>query len=184
EVAEALARRLAPAPPERRAARVTMPTVWGIGSRDAVTLGQLGVLRHHTIIKAPNGDVPETEPAPMTIAQLVPGPQAVSASQAGHRFAEGIGRLIRNRAPASLFACGGETASAVLARLDVTLLEIVGEILPGVPVSRALDGLPGLDVMTKSGGFGAEDTLQRLADLAETAGRSRPCPAEGPAAIG
>jgi GntR family transcriptional regulator/MocR family aminotransferase len=42
------------------------------------------------------------------------------------------------------------------------LLELTGEVLPGMPRARLLDGgLPGLPIVTKAGGFGPRDALTR-----------------------
>ena len=68
---------------------------------------------------------------------------------------------MRRHQPDSLFVCGGETAHAILRELQINHLNLLGEILPGVPLARTLDRQ--LTVVTKSGGFGDPDTLQRLA---------------------
>ena len=61
--------------------------------------------------------------------------------------------------PGSLLVLsGGATAQVILERLGIDVLELVGEALPGLPLARA----NGLTFVTKSGGFGSEDTLERL----------------------
>ena len=73
----------------------------------------------------------------------------------------------------TLIACGGETAAAILTQLGVDQAEVLGLALPGVAVVQAaLPGLRNLMVVTKSGGFGAADTLAQLVDLVDT----RPAP--------
>lgn len=43
-------------------------------------------------------------------------------------------------------------------QLGISVLELLGEALPGLPIARA----GGLTVVTKSGGFGDPDTLSTL----------------------
>jgi uncharacterized protein YgbK (DUF1537 family) len=47
----------------------------------------------------------------------------------------------------------------VLDELGITVLPLVGEALPGMPVCRVGDQF----IVTKSGGFGAPDAFVRLA---------------------
>ncbi len=62
----------------------------------------------------------------------------------------------------ALFLTGGETAARVLAGLGAHSLELLGELLPRVPVGRLLDGpRAGLVVALKSGSFGAPDAIAR-----------------------
>jgi uncharacterized protein YgbK (DUF1537 family) len=73
---------------------------------------------------------------------------------------------LRSLAPstACLVLTGGETAAAVLAATGLGVLQVVGEVLPGIPLCKACgrDDLP--LIVTKSGGFGAPDALSLLAD--------------------
>lgn len=60
---------------------------------------------------------------------------------------------------AALVATGGETARAMLSATGVDALELLDEIEPGLPVSRAHGGhAPG--VVTKAGAFGSDDALR------------------------
>jgi uncharacterized protein YgbK (DUF1537 family)/phosphoglycolate phosphatase-like HAD superfamily hydrolase len=74
-----------------------------------------------------------------------------------------------------LLLTGGATAAAVLGRLGVEALEVLGEALPGVPVARARPD--GRLVATKAGGFGGPEALAvargALAACAEPGGRPR-----------
>jgi uncharacterized protein YgbK (DUF1537 family) len=58
-----------------------------------------------------------------------------------------------------LVLTGGDTASAVLRSLGVGRLQLTGELEPGVPQAIAWPG--GHMVVTKAGGFGADDALLR-----------------------
>jgi D-threonate/D-erythronate kinase len=67
--------------------------------------------------------------------------------------------------PAALFLCGGDTAALVCRALDVRAIELHREFAPGIPLG-ILHGGPfdGVAVITKSGGFGAADSLVHIAD--------------------
>lgn len=58
----------------------------------------------------------------------------------------------------ALFLTGGATARAVLDTMKITSLQVIGELEPGVPISRASNGLV---IVTKAGGFGDAATLER-----------------------
>jgi uncharacterized protein YgbK (DUF1537 family) len=60
---------------------------------------------------------------------------------------------------------GGDTALSVLTRLKVKEVEIEGEVLKGIGIGRVKGGKwRGLRLVTKAGGFGAEDTLERIVE--------------------
>ncbi len=55
---------------------------------------------------------------------------------------------------------GGDTAMAVLTILGTQILQLGGEMLPGIPLAWAVDGpLNGLRLVTKAGGFGPPEAL-------------------------
>ncbi|PTW63202.1 uncharacterized protein YgbK (DUF1537 family) [Breoghania corrubedonensis] len=161
-LAEAIARKLVPLPPARHRPVLAAPVLAAIGSRDPVTLRQIAALDMDAIVIAPNGAVSKVEVQPLVIVRLTEGKEAIAPREAEKRFSGDICALVEELKPATLFACGGESAAAILRRLGVGLLELKGEALPGIPVSRALDGPVGLVVVTKSGGFGEPDALVRL----------------------
>jgi len=138
------------------------PVCFLVGSTDPITLAQVAALRaarsdlHH--IAAPGGDVPEGEaPARHSLIQAVPGaaetrPERVAAALAS-------GALPHLRAARSMLLTGGATAEAALDSLEIALLIVDGEALPGMALCRAGAQV----VVTKSGGFGAPDAFVRLA---------------------
>ena len=75
---------------------------------------------------------------------------------------------------AALVLSGGDTAAMVCDALAVETIELGGELLPGIP-SGWLRGGPadGLTVATKSGGFGQEDALLRIAQLLQSEIRTK-----------
>lgn len=72
-------------------------------------------------------------------------------------LAEMIAR--RQEPMGGLVLTGGETARAVLSRLGIAALQVVGEVETGVPVLVAESS--GLTVITKAGDFGDRETLLR-----------------------
>ncbi|WP_319773402.1 four-carbon acid sugar kinase family protein [Breoghania sp.] len=160
-LAQAVARRFAKTPLQPEIATLPAPALFAIGSRDPVTVAQMTDLDG---LAAPNGHVPETaetgeEPE---IIQMTAGHETIDSVAAGTAFAAGIAARLQRRPPRALLACGGETAAAIAHRIGCGLVEVDGEVLPGLPVSRMLDGMPGLTFITKSGGFGEADTLVKL----------------------
>ncbi len=142
-----------------------------IGSRDPVTLAQIEALTGAAVATAPDGhlptDVADRLRGPLVLLRLTGSGDDPAA---GRRFATGTAALVDALAPKVLFACGGETADALLDALDIDSLTLGGEMAPGMPWGRA-DGRD-LAVITKSGGFGAADLLARLAAAVHP-----PCPA-------
>lgn len=62
-----------------------------------------------------------------------------------------------------IMVIGGDTLSAVLAASKAETMACLGEIAPGLPVSRILGGqFDGVEVVTKSGGFGDAALLERM----------------------
>lgn len=62
--------------------------------------------------------------------------------------------------PAFLVMTGGETAGAVCRALAVSVLQVLGEIAPGIPNGRLSGGpLSGASFVTKAGAFGRPDAL-------------------------
>ena len=69
-----------------------------------------------------------------------------------------------------LVLTGGDIALSVMRALKINTLELGAEVLPGIPMGWAVDGvLPGLPLITKAGGFGDSTALttavQALKDL-------------------
>ena len=76
-----------------------------------------------------------------------------------------IRTLLNRPKPAALFITGGDTATMVLSALGATAITLRGEIVRGVPWGVIEGGIMDqVPVVTKSGGFGAPDTLVRVAE--------------------
>jgi uncharacterized protein YgbK (DUF1537 family) len=170
-LAGAVARWLAPGAAPAARARIAAPVLLAIGSHDPITLAQVEFLAGRggvTLEHAPDGVCPPSETgAGSRLVRLVAVQGRVfDARTAGPRFAREIAARVREGWIRTLFACGGETADAVLGALGEGVLRIEGELLPGVPVSTILGGAGELRFVTKSGGFGGVDALWRVAEAA------------------
>ena len=79
------------------------------------------------------------------------------------KFIAGFGqRAAQQLQPGSfdtLIVFGGDTACSILQALDITTVEPLGEVVPGVPVSLLPNGLT---LVTKAGGFGSPEILLQL----------------------
>lgn len=94
---------------------------------------------------------------------------AAPATGAGVRIAAALGdaaaRTVREVGVDNLILNGGDTALAACQRLEVGGLRLIGEALPGVPCARPLaPALREMLLLSKSGGFGSEETLHRASE--------------------
>jgi len=162
-LAEAMARAMAPAANKPDTGLRNTRAYVIVGSTDPITLAQLQRLRAAApdlaYIAAPNGIAPSELPpnSRLTVIQATPGAIPADGRSVATALAETLARL----APPSgslLVLSGGATAQVILSRLGIEVLDLIGEALPGLPLAKA----DGLTIVTKSGGFGDEETLTRL----------------------
>jgi uncharacterized protein YgbK (DUF1537 family) len=74
--------------------------------------------------------------------------------------ANGVFELLSTTPVSGLLIVGGETAQAVFRALRASGLALAGEVAPGVPYGRLLDGpFAGLLTATKAGGFGSDHVI-------------------------
>jgi uncharacterized protein YgbK (DUF1537 family) len=92
-------------------------------------------------------------------------PPGLDRPGASARIAAAIGELTRCiPMPRSVLVAGGETLRALCVALETDHLELVGQLMPGVPVSRMVGGSwDGAEVISKSGAFGHSSLLQEMA---------------------
>ena len=93
-----------------------------------------------------------------------PGDLHTVARPAGQRVLRSLAAIVRELLSATpvsgLVLVGGDTAGAILRALHGSGLMLVGEVAPGLPYGRLLDGpFAGLPVATKAGGFGGDTAL-------------------------
>lgn len=163
-LAAALAEKLA-GPPLPLAHAPARPLLLAIGSRDPITLAQIARLANHPELchlRAPNGVLPAATASAIVLAQLTPGTMALDSQTVTPHFARGLATLVDTTEPATLFACGGETADSLLAQLGVGGLALAGEILPGMPLATIHLAGRTMTFISKSGGFGTPDALLDL----------------------
>lgn len=93
-------------------------------------------------------------------------PTGMDPSTAAARINQAIHQVVPQLAvPATHIASGGETLLSVVAASDASHLDVLGDFLPGIPVSRIRGGLwAGVRVISKSGAFGDAETLVRMAN--------------------
>lgn len=161
-MAEAIARRLSSKPDFVSKLNIQTPALLAIGSRDPITIAQLDFLTNEPVVCAINGKLPNIPLCDITLVRMTSGAKAVTAQVAGDAFAKGISDLVLNNNISTLFVCGGETAHAVLKRLEIKIIQVIGEVLPGVPVAHSINCPKELTIITKSGGFGEPDLLENL----------------------
>lgn len=162
-LAEAMAVQMAPEGRAPGPTFVARRVIAIIGSADPITREQVETLRRGmpdlAYIAAPCGEAPATLPSSsaLTVVQAVQGAVPVDALTVAGRLGEALERLAPEP-ETLLMITGGATAQAVLARIGIGVLEVIGEALPGLPIARA----DGFTIITKSGGFGGPDTMLRL----------------------
>lgn len=101
------------------------------------------------------------------------GMAVVSPEEIVRNLARTARFVVQNWAPRSLLLSGGDTAQAVLDRLEVSGIRLLQELLPGVVVGMVQGGpLAGLLVLTKAGALGDDDVLIRI--LEAVAGSPNP----------
>lgn len=108
------------------------------------------------------------ERADIDAAQKAGVARGMSPGQVAARIAEALGSVAvaaLDEAPmVGVVVTGGDTAQAMLDLLQADGIDLVSEVLPGIPFGRIHGGQrPGLQIVTKAGGFGGPDALLRAA---------------------
>ncbi len=70
--------------------------------------------------------------------------------------------IVRNSPVRNLILTGGDIVLGVCSALGIQYLNIIDELLPGIPLSMANSNNINLKVISKAGGFGDKDTLLKL----------------------
>lgn len=141
------------------------PLLVAIGSRDPITLTQVDAVHDvMPVLAAPNGVIAQDRTAldRALLIQMTQGEGLLNSQAASERFSATLAAQAARLRPATIFAAGGETADGLLGAFGVGVLEVAGEFLPGIPLSRFRLGGQRITLITKSGGFGPPDTLQLL----------------------
>ncbi len=160
-----LGRRAAPLIPD-----LPSPLLVAVGSHDPITLEQVDVALSGTAfthIVSRDGELGFVIGGP-TLAQAIVSRNG-SFGAAMVRFGKSVAGLLRSGGFGTVMLTGGETAQSVLGELGITCLDVLGEVLPGIPVSRATLGDRGLTILTKSGGFGTPQDILQVAAISQGA---------------
>ncbi|ABR46461.1 type III effector Hrp-dependent outers [Alkaliphilus metalliredigens QYMF] len=68
----------------------------------------------------------------------------------------------------TIVSSGGDTSQKLLDALNAKGIHLESEILSGIPVGRVIDGIAdGMTIVTKSGGFGDQDSLIKVIEYLE-----------------
>lgn len=150
--------------------RVTGTIVFAVGSRAARSAEQVDRLADEpetAVLRAPNGRLqPAGIPAARNLVLKATADDAGNEGDAG-RVAADMAKhaieIVRHAGAEALVATGGDTAIAILAASDNPALQVLGDLMPGIPYARInLGGAP-LWLVTKAGGFGNPDTFRDVA---------------------
>ena len=157
-----------PAPSGRQ--HVTGTIVFAVGSRAQRSAEQVEALAAEPgtkVLRVPNGRLQCTEiPLARNLVLKATADDAGREGDAGRVAADmarhAIGLAHRAQAHA-LVATGGDTAIAILTASDNPALQVLGDLMPGIPYARMrLQGSP-IWLVTKAGGFGGRDTFREIA---------------------
>jgi uncharacterized protein YgbK (DUF1537 family) len=77
-------------------------------------------------------------------------------------FGKLAAEIIRQTNARNLILTGGDVALGVCEELKINNMNILDELLPGIPLMSANDENRTLHIITKAGGFGKADTLYLL----------------------
>lgn len=147
--------------------RLKKPVLGLFGSDQAVTASQLEVCGEATITLV------EGEGAARVHRKLAGDgvalvkfslPERMSRAEAARRIAREMTALISELdPPGTMIVAGGETLKAVCLALGAEALQVAGRLVPGLPRSILQGGRwAGVDVISKSGAFGAREIWRDL----------------------
>jgi D-threonate/D-erythronate kinase len=142
-----------------------------VGSRAEQSAVQVEMLEKQPdvgVFTAPNGQLPDAQimsdrrPVAVLRAVAAPNRAVADASDVARMLAQDALRVLQARRVEALLATGGDTAIAILHCLGVAALQVMGDLLPGVPYARLqLAGRP-IWLITKAGGFGTPQTMREV----------------------
>ncbi|OHE80154.1 MAG: hypothetical protein A3G75_05660 [Verrucomicrobia bacterium RIFCSPLOWO2_12_FULL_64_8] len=166
-VSSAVAREL----PEGRAPdrpRATGQIIVAVGSRAELADRQVAALDAQqgvVTVAAPNGEWPDASFLQLSAGTVVLratadlGGRVRDAGEVAAALARGVARMLTARPVEALVATGGDTAMAILDQLGQRVLQVMGELMPGIPFGKLDVGDRTVWLVTKAGGFGTPTTL-------------------------
>ena len=150
--------------------RLTGTIVFAVGTRAAQSSEQVESLMQDPgtrMLRAPNGRLSSKDfPAARNLvlkATTDDSGEEGDAQQVAADMARNAIDAVRNTHAQALVATGGDTAIAILTATGNPALQVLGDLMPGIPYARVrVDGVP-LWLVTKAGGFGGRDTFCQIA---------------------
>jgi D-threonate/D-erythronate kinase len=173
----ALAARLWPAatgsaasPPSR--ARCVLFVIGSRTQRSTAQVARLQACGRAHVIPAPSGHVDMAaaiaacgcDAGGAVVMCATPGAESRSADAVARDLGLSAARLIAGKDVDAVFVTGGDTASALLRAVAVDAVDLAGEFQPGIAVASLAAGNRRVPLVTKSGGFGADDVLIQVLD--------------------
>lgn len=156
--------------PQAAPEKLTGTIVFVVGSRAVQSAEQVESLMQEPgtrVLRAPNGRLSQKEfPAARNLVLKATadatGKEGDARQVAAEMARNAIDAARRTHAQA-LVATGGDTAIAILTATGNPALQVLGDLMPGIPYARIrVDGAP-LWLVTKAGGFGGRDTFRQIA---------------------
>jgi uncharacterized protein YgbK (DUF1537 family) len=148
------------------------PVLVVVGTDHPVSVAEAGVLERQpgiacrTLEAGAPSDVasqPDLEFAPAVLLRFaIPAGSTREAARCtiAQSLRDEVDRLPR---PGLVVATGGETVRALSEALGATRLDVLAEYEPGIPIAIWRDGhWAGTPIVSKSGGFGAQDLFARV----------------------
>jgi D-threonate/D-erythronate kinase len=158
-------------PPPPRVSGDILVVVGSRAEQSAVQVDALARQAGAALFRAPNGKLEDDavlhDGRPVVILRAVHGADgtAADAAEVARALARSAVRVLHTGRIEALLATGGDTAIAILDALGVPALQVMGDLLPGIPYSRLdLEGRT-LWLLTKAGGFGVPETLCEVVAL-------------------
>ncbi len=161
-LSSALARTLPVRPRPCHPAAPKGPVLFCIGSDHRVTLAQQAALVERCRALLVHAELTDAE---CIEAALGRGQHVVLRIPNGKVPSDRLQELVAGAPASALVLSGGNTASLFCRAAGVQAIELLDEIIPGVPRGVIRGGeFDGLSAATKSGGFGPPDALIQVAD--------------------
>lgn len=142
-----------------------------VGSRAEQSAAQVDRLAQRAdvgLFRAPSGVLVDgsilTDRRPVAILRAVAAEDGsvAEAASVARELAECAVRVLSARPVEALLATGGDTAIAILDALGVPALQVMGDLLPGIPYARIELHGRAVWLITKAGGFGTPETLAEV----------------------
>jgi uncharacterized protein YgbK (DUF1537 family) len=158
-------------PPAQPAVRD--PVLVMVGSRAEQSIEQAALLSERSgasLALAPNGQLADERAlaaqATTLIVRAAPGlgGQEGDAEAVAVQMARNAVRLLQARPIGALVATGGDTAVAILQALGQPALQVMGDLMPGIPYGRLQVAGRLVWLVTKAGGFGTREALCEIVD--------------------